>query len=238
MSRLTPLILFALLCMSCVHVPQSASPEDPALRAQRAFLFIEIVHGEFCEDSDDCISEVRALTSSGFLIDYDGKGGMFAITAAHACDSPFKKGLTSVVVTSHDGRRRQALVTSSVAETDLCILYVPKINEPALKLAKVKPSVGDEVFAVSAPLSIFSPGALMMFKGNYAGMFGDRAGFTVATASGSSGSPVLNKRGEVVGMISAKAPRFENFCVSPDFDSIKIIYEVLEDIKRGSNSAL
>ena len=239
MSRLTLLILSLTFFPSCSHVPTTSQPEDPIALAQAAFLFVEIKHGRLCEGEENCSPDIFGLSGSGFLVDYDGNGGMFAITAAHSCNSPFKESVSLIQVTSYDGVRRDAYVVESVTEFDICILHVPKINRPFLPLAQRAPRIGEPVFTVSAPLGIFSAGALLMFKGYSSGAMSKViSGYTIPSASGSSGSPILNERGEVVGMTSAKMKGFENFCLSPHYNLLKIIYGTLSSIKLDSSSDL
>lgn len=243
MSKLTPLILtlsLILICPSCRHVPPTPTPpKDPIILAQRAFLFIEIQHGKLCKGKENCTPKFSGISGSGFLVEYDNEGGMFAITAAHSCKSPYVDGISLIEATSYDGVKRDAYVVKSVPEFDICILHIPKINHPVLTISQEPPRVGDAVFTVSAPLGVFSAGALLMFKGYYSGLLSENiAGYTVPTAPGSSGSPILNQEGKVIGMTSAKMKRFENFCISPRYELVEAIYKALYNVKLDSSSGL
>lgn len=225
------ILLLSVPINSCAHITLDTRLGDPILLAQKAFLFVEVSHINVCLEAKDCTPSFVQLSGSGFLVNHE-RNGMFAITAAHSCDAPFKDALTSIQVTSYEGHKKEAYVVDSLPQFDICILYIPKMEGVALHIADEPPLVGDPVFTISAPLGIFSAGASLLFKGYYSGnMSNGIAGYTIPSAAGSSGSPILNEDGEVIGMTSAKMLRFENFCISPSYDSIKIIHEAIDHIK-------
>ena len=155
---------------------------------------------------------------SGFLIRKLPHEGMLGITAAHLCDSPFQNPFfTELRVNTHDGKKYKAEIVKSLTNIDICVLFIPKMKDViALKVSPTPPQVGDPTHTVSAPLSIFRPGAILLFHGHYSGLISLHSdGHTIPTAPGSSGSPILNARGEIVGMTSAVMIGFNHFCISP-----------------------
>lgn len=95
-------------------------------------------------------------------------------------------------------------------EADVCVVE-SSINKPAIAIAREEPEFGEKVVNVSAPYGLMftSPdgGAVYITEGLYSGNFmmpnSPRSMYTIWTAPGSSGSPILNERGEIVGMVSA-----------------------------------
>ena len=95
-------------------------------------------------------------------------------------------------------------------EADICILE-SSINRKAIPVSKSRPEYGERVVNISAPYGLMftSPegGAVYNTEGHYSGRFtmqeGVRDMYTIWTAPGSSGSPLLNERGEIIGVVSA-----------------------------------
>ena len=62
-----------------------------------------------------------------------------------------------------------------------------------------------------------------LFSGYYSGQAHNRSIFTLPAVGGSSGSPILNKKGEVIGVVSAVTKQFKNIVISSTLKSIKRI---------------
>jgi len=97
------------------------------------------------------------------------------------------------------------------AEADVCIVE-SSINQRAIPIAGSEPEYGEDIINISAPYGLMftnaSGGAVYITEGRYSGSFamshaGVRNMYTIWTAPGSSGSPIINERGEIIGMVSA-----------------------------------
>ncbi len=136
---------------------------------------------------------------TGFLI--DGKG--YLITNAHVV-----KNATSIAVQNSQGDEFKARIIRLDPVTDLALL---KIDDTAFKVLGVLPygisrtgtRLGEELFTLGYP------GDEIVYGKGY---MSARTGFkhdslsyqiTVAANPGNSGTPVLNKDGEVVGILSS-----------------------------------
>ena len=239
MARQLFLLFLLIPITSCAHT--GIKPNVAAtLYKQSAFLFMEARHTKICLDGH-CIPKTVSVNGSGVLIRKLPQRGMVGLTAAHLCDAPFKGiSFTQIKVTAHDGRRYDARVIKSVAETDICIFYLSEMKEGSyLRMSETPPQVGDPAHTLSAPLSIFSPGASLIFKGYFSGRLrSDKDGYTIPTAPGSSGSPILNSHGRIIGMTSARFLGFENFCISPSYQLVKDMMDLAYEFKPPKGSGL
>ena len=112
--------------------------------------------------------------------------------------------------------------------TDLCLVSSKNMrNVKKIKLAKEMPQMGEDVFAISEPLGIGPDGTALHFTGKFSGC--DHDGicyFSIPATFGSSGSIILNKRGEMVGMIQQAIMMLQVMSIGVGADDIdKFIYK-------------
>ena len=94
---------------------------------------------------------------------------------------------------------------------DICIVEA-SINAPSLNIARSAPNFGDMIVNIAAPGGFMMPsasgGAVFIIDGRYSGSYmvageGTHAIYTLWAIGGSSGSPIMNRAGEMIGMVSA-----------------------------------
>jgi S1-C subfamily serine protease len=120
-------------------------------------------------------------------------------------------------VTTYDGRTIDVTLASATAVADLAIITTEQSIGGFSALAQTDPLEGDAITVIGYPLG----GKLTTVTGVVLGSVADPLGAAlgtvmVTTASvepGSSGSPVLNEKGEVVGVIYAKNESDQSFMV-------------------------
>ena len=122
--------------------------------------------------------------------------------------------IAEIVISLKDSRGTQFKTESQPVlrhvDADICILE-SSINQPAIDVARAEPEFGEKIVNISAPYGLMfaNPGGGAvyitegLFSGNFLDGFNSKSMYTIWTAPGSSGSPLLNDRGEIVGMVSA-----------------------------------
>jgi serine protease Do len=140
--------------------------------------------------------EVPRGFGSGFLISTDG----YILTNAHVVD-----GADDVYVALSDKREFKAKLVGADMSTDVALLKIDANNLPRLLLgdsSKIK--VGEWVIAMGSPLGFESnvTAGIISAKVRDIGDFSPFIQTDVAVNPGNSGGPLLNIRGEVIGITS------------------------------------
>jgi S1-C subfamily serine protease len=155
---------------------------------------------------------------SGVIIDRQAE----IMTANHVID-----GATSVEVTFADGTSAAASVVSSSPEQDIAVLapeHPPSVIVPAVLGGGVR--VGDDTYSVGNPLGLadsITAGVVSGLDRTIGREDGDGElkgliQFDAAVNPGSSGGPLLNRQGQVVGIVTALAnPTGQRFFVGIGF---------------------
>lgn len=141
---------------------------------------------------------------SGVIIDKQGD----ILTALHVV-----AGASRIEVSFYDGTTATASVKSSEPSEDIAVLSpheLPRVVAPAV--LGPAPQIGDEVFAVGDPVGLdgsISAGIVSGLDRSFKPV-GGRAlkgliQFDAAVNPGNSGGPLLNSRGQVVGIVTGLA---------------------------------
>ncbi|MEW6143061.1 MAG: trypsin-like peptidase domain-containing protein [Chloroflexota bacterium] len=159
-------------------------------------------------------------TGSGVVIDESGT----ILTALHVV-----KGATEIRVIFADGSESRASVILSQPENDLAALQpeiIPDDLIPATLTSSAILNVGDEVAAVGHPFGISNSLSAGVVSGLGRNFKSPRTGetlinliqFDAAVNPGNSGGPLINRDGEVVGIVTALYnPTKEDFFVGIGF---------------------
>ena len=133
---------------------------------------------------------------SGFILSADG----FIMTNAHVVD-----GAEDVVVTLTDKRELKARIIGFDKRTDVAVVKVDAANLPYVKIGDVnRLKVGEWVVAIGSPFNLENTvtAGIVSAKQRDTGDFLPLIQTDVAINPGNSGGPLLNLRGEVVGINS------------------------------------
>lgn len=140
--------------------------------------------------------EVQRGVGSGFLISNDG----FVLTNAHVVD-----GADEVIVTLTDRREFKAKVLGADKRSDVALLKVDGAGLPFLTIGDSgKIRVGEWVIAIGSPFNLDSTvtAGIISAKSRDTGDFLPLIQSDVAVNPGNSGGPLINMRGEVIGINS------------------------------------
>ena len=170
-------------------------------------VFIQATGGSSAvgRDVEGGTATAEAATGTGVIVNADGT----VLTALHVV-----QGATAIQVTFADGTRAAAKVATAEAARDVATLTVaklPAVVVPAV-LGGAGLGVGDDVVAIGNQLGLRYSTTAGVVSGLDRSVGRDRTAdltgliqFDAAVNPGSSGGPLINTRGEVVGVIVALA---------------------------------
>ena len=148
---------------------------------------------------------------SGVIASADG----YIITNNHVV-----QGADEVIVTLHDGATQKADVVGTDKKTDLAVLKISAQGLTAAPLGNADlMEVGDWVLAIGSPFNYHQTvtAGIISAKGRRVGVLQSVQGYEdfiqtdAAINPGNSGGPLLNLRGEVIGINTAIASRSGGF---------------------------
>ena len=167
--------------------------------------------------------------ATGFLI--DGKG--YIVTNAHVVNR-----LKTIYVENNKGEYFIAQAIYKDQNTDLAIL---KITDTAFKavynlpysINKNNSNLGEQIFTMGYPRNeiVYGEGYVSAKSGND----GDSTAYQVSVSvnPGNSGGPVLNKRGEIIGIITSKNSTADGVVYAA---KSKNIYKLLDALKESGDT--
>jgi serine protease Do len=133
---------------------------------------------------------------SGFILTSDG----FVMTNAHVVD-----GADEVIVTLTDKREFKARIVGADKRTDVAVVKIEATSLPAVKVGDVnRLKVGEWVMAIGSPFGLENTvtAGIVSAKQRDTGDYLPLIQTDVAINPGNSGGPLINMRGEVVGINS------------------------------------
>jgi len=149
----------------------------------------------------------RRGLGSGFIIDGSG----YVVTNHHVVD-----GAKSIDVTLSDGRTLPGKLVGSDPETDVALLKIEAVGLPTIPLGSSSAlKVAEPVMAIGNPFALDHTVTVGIISGTGrvigAGRYDDFLQTDAAINPGNSGGPLINTRGEAVGIASAIASRSGGF---------------------------
>ncbi len=146
--------------------------------------------------------ETQSGVGSGFIVSEDGR----ILTNAHVVE-----GADTVQVTLKDGRTLEGTVLGSDPVTDVAVIDLDETGLPTLSVSEAELLPGEVAIAIGNPLGLDNTVTVGIISatGRTSGQVGvpdNRTDFIQTDAAinpGNSGGPLLNARGEVIGMNTA-----------------------------------
>ncbi len=162
---------------------------------------------------------------TGFLI--DGKG--YLVTNAHVVNK-----MKNVYVENNKGEYFKASAIYTDNNVDLVILKIVDTAYKAIaslpySIRRTNADLGEQCFTLGYPKNeiVYGEGYVSAKSGND----GDSTAYqlTVSANPGNSGGPVLNKSGEIIGIITAKDSKADGVVYAA---KSKNIYKLVEQLKK------
>ncbi len=194
---------------------------------REGFAFIsKTVQLKRCFGKDKCATMDLRSSGSGYVVKISKKGS-YIVTAAHVCNG--EAGLLESVeqtirmkvstITLHE---YDAVVLKKDQKIDACLLFAEGLTEgvEVIPLAAKPPKRGEKVYNIAAPLGMFDYDMVPIFEGRYAGEERGQDVYSLAATFGSSGSMILNSKGELVGMVHSVLVKFRNIAISSPYQKL------------------
>jgi len=207
--RLNIFLTIAFLCaFESVIVAQTLAPEKPSAEKISALKRAVVIVTTFDTQNKPL------LQGSGFFIKHD-----CIVTNLHVV-----KGAGTIRITTFEGRTSTVeIVIATNEEADLALLKVENsATADVLQLEDAVPFEGERVLVVSNPQG--SPWTITRGRLGLLWHFGgisSRIQITAVILPGSSGGPVLNEQGHVIGIAAMHIPSTENLNFAVPAENLK-----------------
>jgi len=145
--------------------------------------------------------EAGDATGSGWVVRSDATGSEL-VTNFHVIADAWSSGDASVDVRQED-RTLKGTIVRVDGNDDLAVIHVSE-RLPALVTASARPKLGTPVMAIGSPLGLDGTVTLGVVSGFRSLDGSDYVQFSAPISPGNSGGPVIDSRGQVVAVASAK----------------------------------
>jgi serine protease Do len=172
---------------------------------------------------------------SGFILSTDG----FIMTNAHVVE-----GADEVLVTLTDKREFKAKIIGADKRTDVAVVKIEATGLPAVKIGDAtKVRVGEWVMAIGSPFGLESTvtAGIVSAKQRDTGDYLSFIQTDVAINPGNSGGPLINMRGEVIGInsqIYSRSGGFQGISFAIPIDEATRVSEQLRTNGRVSRGRI
>tara|TARA_A200000159_G_scaffold163460_1_gene189772 strand:+ start:8497 stop:9177 length:681 start_codon:yes stop_codon:yes gene_type:complete len=208
------------------------------------------VDSTICDEKKNCITHNLSTSSSvasGVIVKTETKES-YVLTAAHVCMPPPPTtsipGDVSVAykisLVTGFGKKSPGFVVALDLENDLCLVKSPIYLGPGLVVQGYETNLHSKVYNMASPRGLAAPIAVPVFEGYYIGKVSNRILFTIPASPGSSGSPIMNSKNEIITVVSAAAINFDEFAICPTTDSLRLflLKSLPSEKKKGTTQKI
>ena len=209
-----------------------------------AYITIDVDFQESPTGEENIIPDI-STRGSGIVIGTTENQNAAVLTANHVCNpAPFLSSLwntsaeKNITITDFHGNTYTATILLTNMRDDLCLLEVEGFVAPGVRLANEEVFIGEKVYNVASPMAFFSPGMVPLLDGYYSGDVYSSSGidsvYTVPAQAGSSGSAVLNKDGEIIGVIHSALSNYEHVAICSTLEQVTSFLLEFESSLNGT----
>ena len=189
-----------------------------------------------CDTGDNCEDEIRIIneniSSASGLAFISTNNKTFILTANHFC-KPEDHGMTGymseydivdtkIYISDVSGGLWQGKIRHTNSTYDLCLLSSDMPGVHDIDVAKSMPELGEKVYAISAPSGFEMKEVGLHIEGIFSGCgYSGNCFYTIPSTFGSSGSVILNRQGEIIGMIQMSPRSFDFTSIGVGVRSIR-----------------
>ncbi len=201
---------------------------------------------ELCESIITTLPERTISASGSGIVVKSLPYSTFVLTADHVCrvdeyetvNFPTASGIIPIVIKQkmriqtidYFGNQRDAEFFSSDKVNDICLIRTRGQWGKPVSVADQLAERGDRVINVAAPMGIFNPGMVPMFEGQYLGSDqAQRHFYSVPARPGSSGSAIMNTKGEIVGVLHSAFRGLEHMSIASSLSSVHDLMTTIDN---------
>ena len=184
---------------------------------------------EAWERTDDCAQE--EMTCENYRLSSTGTGAVVlynkqkvVLTAAHICNQKRIVKQYQYYFKAIDRSNKEYIISTIKYDNkaDICILgSISGELEPGyINISLKAPEYAEISYNLAAPGGIIGGDMVPMFQGHYFGKIQGDAYYGLPAMGGSSGSPILNSKGELIGMVHSVHYRFHHLTLSATYERL------------------
>lgn len=171
-----------------------------------------------------CPQDEMLSTGTGAVVLHNHRKHI--LTAAHICiqKSPIPGMKINFYFKAIDQNSKKYIIkiVNYDLKADICLLEsISGDLEPAfVPLSNKNIRYGELVYNLAAPMGVIEEGMVPVYEGRYFGTYDKTAFYGIPAIGGSSGSPIINSRGELVGMVHSVHYRFHHITLSATYQRL------------------
>jgi len=179
-------------------------------------------------NGDNCNTYKFAATSTGSIIK-KSRTGSYILTTGHTCNPAFGVpfGIKNIFIrqttlaVDSEMKTHKTITVDFDSKLDICILHTKTLNAPLIKINyNNPPKQGDVAYNYAATYGVFGKRTIPILEGRFSGFIWGFALYTIPAIGGSSGSPIFDAKGSLIGMIHSVHSRFHHLSFSPTYDQL------------------